>query len=54
VCALCDEIDVRIARYRELAKHVSDKAALESIDRLTADLEAKKLSLHSMQENHCG
>jgi hypothetical protein len=46
VCAHCDEIDDRIARYQELTKHVSDTAALESIARLITDLEAKKLGLH--------
>jgi hypothetical protein len=51
VCTHCDEIDERIARYRDLAKHVSDKAAVESIDRLIADLEAKKLAWHPTPEN---
>jgi hypothetical protein len=47
VCELCEKIDARIARYRELSRAIRDKQALESIDRIIADLDAQKRSLHS-------
>jgi hypothetical protein len=45
VTACCDKIDERIEKYRQLAKYVTDKVALESIERLIANLEAEKDSL---------
>ena len=49
VCARCDKIDERI-EHRQLAKYVTDKDALESIERLIANVEAKKSSLHPKPE----
>jgi hypothetical protein len=46
VCDRCVEIDNRTERYRELAKFVSDAAALESIARLIAELADEKRGLH--------
>jgi Tfp pilus assembly protein PilO len=51
VCNRCVEIDDRTGRYQELAKFVSDTAALESIARLIADLAAEKLTLHPGPED---
>ena len=50
MCNRCVEIDDQTARYRALAKSVTDKAALESIARLIAALDAEKLSLHPEPE----
>jgi hypothetical protein len=46
VCDRCGEIDNQTDRYRELAKSVSDRRALEAVDHLIAKLEAEKLALH--------
>lgn len=40
-----DEIDIKIAHYRELSRAISDKTALEGIDRMIADLEVEKSDL---------
>jgi hypothetical protein len=50
VCDRCVEIDDQTVRYQELAKSISDKAALESIARLIAALAAEKLGLHPESE----
>jgi hypothetical protein len=50
MCELCTEIDIRIERHRRMAKMITDKAALEAIDTITADLEAQKLALHRNQQ----
>jgi hypothetical protein len=42
-----DEIDETIARYGRLRDQISDKQAVEAADRLIAELEAKKLAMHS-------
>jgi hypothetical protein len=46
MCEKCSEIDIRLARYRALSGAVTDRLALESIERLIADLEAQKAYLH--------
>jgi hypothetical protein len=46
MCDKCDDIDLRVDRYRQLAGGVTDKQALESIERLVADLEMQKALLH--------
>lgn len=51
MCDKCDEIDGRIARYRRLSSAVTDKLALESLDKLVADLEFQKTLLHPKPED---
>jgi hypothetical protein len=51
MCDKCDEIDGRLVRYRQLSSAVTDKLALESIDRLIADLEYQKTLLHPKPED---
>jgi hypothetical protein len=46
VCDRCGEIDIQTSRYRELAKSISDNAALAAIDYLIAKLEGEKVTLH--------
>jgi hypothetical protein len=46
MCERCDEIVLRVSRYKELAKSLIDTAALDAIGRLVAALEATKNSLH--------
>lgn len=50
MCERCDEIGRRVWRYQELAKHTTDKAALEGIMRLITKLEADKLALHPLPD----
>jgi FAD/FMN-containing dehydrogenase len=46
VCEKCEELDGRINHYRQIARGVSDKLALEGIEQLIRDMEAKKRELH--------
>jgi len=47
MCWRCDEIDKKIAHYRELAGRITDEQSLRGIDLLIAKLEATKKELHS-------
>ena len=49
MCEKCDEIDQRIAHYRELAKRVIDQQTLDGIARLIAGMTGEKASFHSDQ-----
>jgi hypothetical protein len=46
MCAKCDEIDKRIARYRWIREQVSDRQVLDASADLVAKLETEKLILH--------
>jgi len=46
VCDKCKTIDLMIARYRRLTSQISDQQMNDANDRLVAQLEAEKLSLH--------
>jgi hypothetical protein len=46
VCDRCNQIDDRIQHYEDLAKFVTDRAALESLARLISDLKAERQNLH--------
>jgi hypothetical protein len=46
VCERCNEIDNKIERYKRMAKMINDRAALQAIDTIVADLEAQRLTLH--------
>jgi hypothetical protein len=46
MCERCAEIVLRILRYGELAKSITDQAALDAIDRLIVAMNATKASLH--------
>jgi hypothetical protein len=47
MCKKCNDIDIKIKRFREIAARVLDEQAMSGIARLIADLEAQKKSLHS-------
>ena len=47
MCKRCDEIDVKITRYRRLANGVTDVQMLERLTALVIELDAEKLALHS-------
>jgi hypothetical protein len=47
MCARCETINVTLTHYRELASFIMDRPTLDSIDILTARLEAEKKALHS-------
>jgi hypothetical protein len=42
----CGEIDIKIERHRRWAKMITDKATLQAIDTIIADLEVQKLALY--------
>ena len=42
ICDQCNQLDKRIAHYREMALHVLDKQILEGIGLLIAKFEADK------------
>ena len=50
MCKKCSDINDRIARYRELWRSLTDRLAMDGIDRLIANLEAQKLALHPSAE----
>jgi hypothetical protein len=50
MCERCAEIVLRILRYGELAKSITDQAALDAIDRLIVAMNATKASLHPNAE----
>jgi hypothetical protein len=47
MCEKCGDIDAKLARYERLAAIVIDHGALESIERLIANLVAERAYLHS-------
>jgi hypothetical protein len=50
MCAICDQIDNRIARYKWIKEQITDRLALDAISRLIAGLEQQKAALHPDQE----
>lgn len=46
MCEKCKEIDAKIARYRQMAADVNDRAVLTLLGAFVADLEAEKSALH--------
>jgi len=46
MCHQCREIDVKIGRYRRLAKGTNDQPMLQHLNALILDLEAEKSGLH--------
>jgi hypothetical protein len=50
MCEKCDEIDAKTARYRGIARGVTDERALVSIESLIADLQTQKSLLHPKPE----
>ena len=50
MCKQCVEIDGRIARYRRVMMSIGDEVTIERFKEVIADLEAKKLALHSEQQ----
>jgi hypothetical protein len=51
VCAKCSDIDIKLARYKQLSTMIIDRGALESIERLIANLVAVRADLHSKPEH---
>jgi hypothetical protein len=46
MCDQCIKLDDRIARYKRIKDQINDKQTQEAADRLVAELEAKKATLH--------
>lgn len=46
MCEQCDQIDIKIARYRRLANGAADKPMIEHLHAFIADLEAERGRLH--------
>lgn len=46
MCEKCEEIDVRVARYRQLSADVNDDSVIALLKAFVADLEAEKTALH--------
>lgn len=45
MCEKCDEIDLRIARYKDITSRINDQIALDSIAELIEAALAKKAAL---------
>jgi lantibiotic modifying enzyme len=50
VCEKCVELDARIARYREMARQVTDELTGLAIRTIIAELNAAKQALHPQGE----
>lgn len=46
MCEKCDEIDLRIARYKVIATRINDQIALAGIAELIETALAKKAAIH--------
>ena len=46
MCEKCEELDVKIKRYRRISMRINDTQMLESIAILIAEYEAQKKALH--------
>jgi hypothetical protein len=46
MCEKCDEIDLRIARYKYLASRINDRITLDGIAELIEAAPAKKAAIH--------
>jgi hypothetical protein len=46
MCEQCNKIDANVARYKRIKDQIDDKQTQEAVDRLLAELEAKKAALH--------
>ena len=50
MCDRCDEIDAKIARYRNIANGINDRLMIERLVASVADLEREKIALHPTPE----
>lgn len=46
MCEKCEEIDAKIARYRQLLAGVDDPNAIALVDLVVTDLKSEKVKLH--------
>jgi hypothetical protein len=46
MCEKCVELDEKIERYRLIKSNIADQALNDAADRLIAEMEAEKDSLH--------
>jgi len=61
MCDRCREIEEKVAHYRQLAAHMSDRQTLDGIQHIINKLEQEKATLHPPQsqrsraigENYC-
>jgi hypothetical protein len=47
LCAICQNIDQRIARYREFIEKVPDTELAEGLTKLIEEAEAEKAAVHA-------
>ena len=50
MCDRCTELDRKIEHYRQIAAQVIDKVTFDRIEKLVADLQAQKVTLHPRLE----
>lgn len=50
MCEKCQEIDVKVARYRRLLNAITDRLAIEGLKAAIRDLESEKVVLHPKPE----
>jgi hypothetical protein len=46
MCEKCDEIDKRIARYRQVERTILDQVTVDRAKEMVTELEAQKAALH--------
>lgn len=52
MCEKCDEIDVKLERYRRISLGLTDRQVLESIQILMENMKAEKAALHPESRNN--
>jgi hypothetical protein len=50
MCEKCEDIDVKIARYRRLSADVDDDTVITLVNAFIVDLEAEKAALHPVHQ----
>jgi len=51
MCDKCKELDEKIGHYQRIASSITDQLTIDRIKKLTEDMQAKKIALHSEQKN---
>jgi hypothetical protein len=46
MCNRCDEIDAKIARYRNIANGINDRPMIQRLVAFIADMHCEKIALH--------
>ena len=51
MCTICEQLDQKIARYREFMEKVPNTQFAEGLAKMIEEAEAEKVKLHPKQDN---